>query len=119
MSIAQKLLNDVYCDLTLFKGVITDDKKRVCNHDAETKAQSPKWKNVRRIWSNVAVLLTCIHPEGQTVNREYHLELMEVCVTHYHENSICGKTIHTFEITIMPLVTHRIWSPVTFSFSQN
>jgi hypothetical protein len=74
--------------------VITGDEMWVYEYDLETKVQSSQWKysssprtkKAQRVQSKVKVLLTVffdyrgIHysyaPEGQTINKEYYLEVI-------------------------------------------
>jgi len=94
VDIAQEL-NEVNNDPDLLKTVITGDETWVYGYDVETKAQSSQWKlpeeprpkKIRKVRSNVKVLLTVffdfngvVHheflPYGRTVNKECYLEVM-------------------------------------------
>lgn len=93
---AQECLNAVAGDPTLLQRVITGDESWVYGYDAETKAQSSEWrrpeegrpKKARQFRSPMKLLLTVffdcrgvVHheflPYGQTVNKEYYLEVMK------------------------------------------
>ncbi|UYV61764.1 EPHX1 [Cordylochernes scorpioides] len=95
MNIANEMLESVRDDPNLLQRVITGDEAWVYGYDVETKAQSSQWKlsyeprpkKARQVRSNVKVLLTVffdcrgvVHheflPQGRTVNKEYHLQVM-------------------------------------------
>ena len=82
-------------DPEFIKTIITGDETWVYGYDPETKFQSSQWKypesprpkKARQVRSNVKVMLTCffdsrgiVHheyaPEGQTINKEYYLEIL-------------------------------------------
>jgi hypothetical protein len=82
-------------DPEFLKTVITGDETWVYGYDPETKVHSSQWKHsssprlkkAQRVRSTVKVLLTVffdcrgiVHhsyaPEGQTINKEYYLEVI-------------------------------------------
>lgn len=95
LEIAQDNLDLIKSDPGLFKKVITGDESWVYGYDPETKAQSSQWKTreeqrpkkARQSRSNVKTMITVffdqdgiVHheyaPRGQTVNKEYYLEVL-------------------------------------------
>jgi hypothetical protein len=99
LEVAWDMLKCANRDPEFLKTVITGDKMWVYGYDPETKVQSSQWKHsssprpqkAQRVRSKVKVLLTVffdyrgiLHhsyaPEGQTVNKEYYLEVIRhVC----------------------------------------
>lgn len=92
---AQDCLNAVADDPTLLQRVVAGVESWVYGYDAETKAQSSEWrrpeegrpKKTRQVKSPMTLLLTVffdhrgvVYPEflpyGQTVNKEYYLEVL-------------------------------------------
>ena len=95
MEIAQDMLDCANNDLEFTKTIITGDETWVYGYDPGTKFQSSQWKHpeslrpkkARQVRSNVKVMLTCFFnsrgimhheyaPEGQTINKEYYLEIL-------------------------------------------
>ena len=118
MTIAQGMFNDVNDDPDLLKKVITGNESWLYGYDVETKAQSSQWKHTestrpkkaRQVRSNVKVLLTVFFDYHGVVHKDLKitLKLCAVCVKQYERNACnCGKTIHSFCITIThPLTRH-------------
>jgi len=93
VEVSQESLNEVSNDPELLKHIMTGDEMWVYGYDIETKTQSSQWKHPEsprpkkaQVRSNVKVLLTVffdfnrvVHheflPRGQTVNKEYYLEV--------------------------------------------
>ena len=92
VEIAQNMLDCANNDLEFTKTFITGYETWAHGCDPETEFQSPQWKHsespklkkARQVCSNVKVMLTCFlrhsasryAPEGQTINREYCLEIL-------------------------------------------
>lgn len=93
--IAQDMLDNVNNDPTFMERIITGDETWVYEFDMQTSQQSSQWnfpnepkpKRPRQSRSKIKVMLTVffdcrgvVHseflPEGQTVNKEYYLEVM-------------------------------------------
>ena len=94
VDISQDMLQSVDNDDNFLTSIITEDESWVYGYDPETKFQSSQWqspqdprpKKARQVRSNVKVMLTVffdhrgvVHheyaPQGQTVNKEYYLEV--------------------------------------------
>ena len=96
VEIAQNMLDCANNDLEFTQSIITGDETRVYGYDQESKFHSSQWKHpksprVKKAWqvhSNVKVMMTCffnscsiVHHEGQTINKEYYLEVLR----HLHD----------------------------------
>jgi hypothetical protein len=90
LEVARDMLECANGDPEFLKTLITGYETWVYGYDPETKVQSSQWKNsssprlkkAQRLRSKVNVLLTVIFvnhsyaPVGQTVNKEYYLEVI-------------------------------------------
>jgi hypothetical protein len=93
---SQELLDQANSDENFLKNIVTGDETWVYGYDVETKTQSSQWvsetsprsKKARQVLSNVKVMLIAFFdyegfvyhtfvPRGQTVNKEYYLEVLE------------------------------------------
>ena len=94
VKIAQDMLDCANNDLEFMKAIITGDETWAYGYNPESKFQSSQWKHLEsprpikaQVCSNVKVMLTyffnscgIMHheyaPEGQTINKEYYLEVL-------------------------------------------
>jgi hypothetical protein len=95
LEVARDMLECANGDPEFLKTVITGDETWVYGYDSETKVHSSQWKlsssqrprKAQWVRSKVKVLLTVffdycgiVHcsyaPEGQTINKEYYLEII-------------------------------------------
>jgi hypothetical protein len=95
LEVVRDMLECANGDPEFLKTVITGDETWVYRYDLEMKVQSSQWKHsssprpkkAQQAWSKVRVLLTvffdyrgivyhCYAPEGQTINKEYYLEVI-------------------------------------------
>ena len=93
--ISEDMLDLANHDPEFIKTIITGDETWVYGYDPETKFQSSQWKHpesprpkkAQQVCSNVKMMLICffdsrgiVHheyaPEGQTINKEYHLQVL-------------------------------------------
>jgi len=96
VDMSQELLDRANDDDNFLKNIITGDETWVYGYDVETKVHSSQWvsktsprpKKSHQVHSHVKVMLTVffdsegvVHfeflPQGQTVNKEYYLEVMQ------------------------------------------
>jgi len=96
VDVSQELLDQANDDDNFLKNIITGDETWVYGYDVETKVHSSQWvsktsprpKKSRQVRSHVKLMLMVLFdsegvvhyeflPQGQTVSKEYYLEVMQ------------------------------------------
>jgi hypothetical protein len=127
LEVTRDMLECANGDPEFLKSVITGDETWVYEYDPEMKVQSsqckhsssPRPKKAQRVRSKVKLLLTVffdyrgiVHhsyaPEGQTVNKEYYLEVIRQLVMQFGARDwTCGPHAIGNCIMTMPQLIHH------------